>query len=30
MHERAASLGGVLTVDSARARGTVIELRFPA
>ena len=30
MHERAASLGGALVVDSARGRGTVVELRFPA
>ena len=30
MHERAASLGGTLTVDSAPGRGTNVELRLPA
>jgi signal transduction histidine kinase len=30
MHERAASLGGVLTVASAPGQGTTVELRFPA
>jgi signal transduction histidine kinase len=30
MHERAASLGGLLTIESAPGRGTVVELRFPA
>jgi signal transduction histidine kinase len=30
MHERAASLGGALTITSAPGRGTTVELRFPA
>ena len=30
MHERAASLGGTLRVDSAPGRGTTVELRLPA
>ena len=30
MHERAASLGGALTVTSAPGNGTSVELRFPA
>ena len=30
MHERAASLGGVLTVTSAPGAGTTVELRLPA
>jgi signal transduction histidine kinase len=30
MHERAASLGGVLTVSSAPGAGTTVELRLPA
>jgi signal transduction histidine kinase len=29
MHERAASVGGALTIDSAPGRGTTVELRFP-
>jgi signal transduction histidine kinase len=28
MHERAASVGGALTIDSAPGRGTTVELRF--
>jgi signal transduction histidine kinase len=30
MHERAASLGGALTITSAPGQGTTVELRFPA
>lgn len=30
MHERAASLGGSLGIESAPGRGTTVELRFPA
>jgi signal transduction histidine kinase len=30
MHERAASIGGRLTIDSTPGEGTVVELRFPA
>jgi signal transduction histidine kinase len=30
MHERAASLGGALTITSSPGRGTTVELRFPA
>ena len=30
MHERAASTGGRLTIDSTPGEGTVVELRFPA
>jgi signal transduction histidine kinase len=30
MHERAASLGGSLRIDSAPGRGTSVDLRFPA
>jgi signal transduction histidine kinase len=30
MHERAASLGGSLRIESAPGRGTSVELRFPA
>jgi len=30
MHERAASLGGTLTITSAPGRGTTVELGFPA
>jgi signal transduction histidine kinase len=30
MHERAASLGGSLRIESAPGRGTTVELRFPA
>jgi signal transduction histidine kinase len=30
MHERAASLGGALTITSAAGRGTTVQLRFPA
>jgi signal transduction histidine kinase len=30
MHERAATLGGALTITSAPRRGTTVELRFPA
>ena len=30
MHERAASLGGALTVTSAPRQGTTVQLRFPA
>ncbi|HEX5945579.1 MAG TPA: GAF domain-containing sensor histidine kinase, partial [Acidimicrobiales bacterium] len=30
MHERAASLGGALTVTSSPGNGTTVELRFPA
>jgi signal transduction histidine kinase len=30
MHERAASLGGALTIESAPRRGTTVRLRFPA
>ena len=30
MHERAVSLGGVLTVTSAAGEGTIVRLRFPA
>src|SRR5690606_14354367 len=30
MHERAASLGGALVIESAPGRGTTVRLRFPA
>ena len=30
MHERAASIGGRLTIDSTPGEGAVVELRFPA
>ena len=30
MHERAASIGGHLSIDSTPGEGTVVELRFPA